>query len=76
MMTECKSMNLPEFEQQYRDSIDQILSDLQTLTLRLSELERKTLKIGESVHHVSYVVEEFLESQKDQKEESRSQNHN
>jgi hypothetical protein len=58
-------MNLPEFEKKYRDSIDQILSDLQTVTLRLSELERKTLKIGESVQHVSYLVEEFLDSQKE-----------
>lgn len=59
-------MNIPEFEKQYRDSIDQILSDLQTLTLRLSELERASLKIGESIHNVSYLVEEFIETQKEE----------
>ncbi len=61
-------MNLPEFEKQYRDSIDQILSDLQTVTLRLSELERNALRIGESVKNLSYLVEEFLESQKEDDE--------
>lgn len=57
-------MDLPEFEQRYRNSIEQILSDLQFITLRLTELERKVLTIGRTVQDVSSLVEDFIESQK------------
>lgn len=57
-------MDLPEFEQQYRDAVDKILSDLQTITLRLSELERQALVVGNSVKELTVLVENFIESQK------------
>ncbi len=57
-------MNLSEFEQHYRDAIERILSDLQTITLRLVELERQTLSVGQSVQNISNLVEDFIESQR------------
>ena len=53
-------MNLEDFESKYRDAIDEILNQLQTLTLVVARAETKISEIGNSVQKLSLTVEEFI----------------
>jgi hypothetical protein len=53
-------MNMEDFESKYRDAIDEILNQLQTLTLVVARAETKISEIGNSVQKLSLTVEEFI----------------
>lgn len=57
------SMNLQEFESQYRDAMDETLNELQTAALLLAQLQRKISLIGNSVQSLSQSVEEYISNQ-------------
>lgn len=59
-----KTMNLQDFESQYRNSMDETLNELQTAMLLLAQAQRKISKIGNNVQNLSQIVEEFIASQK------------
>jgi hypothetical protein len=58
------SMNLDEFEVQYRDQMDNILNQLQTAILLLADLERRTRVVGEGIQSISQTVEIYISSQR------------
>lgn len=57
-------MNLEEFENQYRESLDHTLNKLQTATLLLSLAEATIMEVGTSVQVLSQKVEAFITQQK------------
>lgn len=57
------SMNVQEFESQYRDAMDVTLNELQTAVLLLAQLQRKISQIGNSVQSLSQSVEEYISNQ-------------
>jgi ABC-type transporter Mla subunit MlaD len=57
-------MGLDEFEAQYREQMDEILNQLQSVVLVLADLERKSLTIGEFVRSLSQTVETFIDEQR------------
>lgn len=59
-----KTMNLQDFESQYRNSMDETLNELQTAMLLLAQAQRKISEIGNNVQNLSQIVEEFIASQK------------
>ncbi|GAX39906.1 hypothetical protein NIES4075_08680 [Tolypothrix sp. NIES-4075] len=59
-----KTMNLQDFESQYRNSMDETLNELQTAMLLLAQAQRKISEIGNNVQNFSQIVEEFIASQK------------
>jgi methyl-accepting chemotaxis protein len=59
-----KTMNLQDFESQYRNSMDETLNELQTAILLLAQAQRKISEIGNNVQNLSQIVEEFIASQK------------
>lgn len=59
-----KTMNLQDFESQYRNSMDETLNELQTAMLLLAQAQRKISEIGNNVQNLSQIVEEFIISQK------------
>ena len=61
-----KTMNLQDFESQYRNAMDEILNELQTAILLLAQAERKIYEIGNNVQNLSQIVEEFIGNQKSQ----------
>lgn len=62
---ECEdiSMNMQEFESQYRDAMDETLNELQTAVLLLAQLQRKIEQIGNSVQSLSQSVEVYITNQ-------------
>ncbi len=61
-----KTMNLQDFESQYRNVIDETLNELQTAILLLAQAQRKISEIGNNVQNLSQIVEEFIANQKSQ----------
>ncbi len=59
-------MNLEEFESKYRDAIDEILNQLQTLALVVARSETKISEIGNSLQKLSLTVEEFIAERRSQ----------
>lgn len=59
-------MNLEDFESKYRDAIDEILNQLQTLTLVVARAETKISELGNSVQKLSLTVEEFIAENRSQ----------
>ena len=57
-----KTMNLQDFESQYRNSMDETLNELQTAMLLLAQAQRKIYEIGNNVQNLSQIVEEFIAS--------------
>ncbi len=57
-------MNLEEFENNYRNAIEQSLNELQTAALLAAELENRIAVIGENLQNISQTVEEFIVEQK------------
>lgn len=54
-------MTLEEFEIQYREAVDTILNQLQTVTLLNHRVQMETAEIGDSIHHLNQLVETFLQ---------------
>ena len=59
-----KTMNLQDFESQYRNAMDETLNELQTAMLLVTQAQRKISEIGTNVQNLSQIVEEFIISQK------------
>ena len=57
-------MNLEEFENNYRNALEQSLNELQTAALLAAELENRIAVIGENLQNISQTVEEFIVEQK------------
>ncbi|MGF1495639.1 MAG: hypothetical protein ACFB8W_02265 [Elainellaceae cyanobacterium] len=53
-------MDLEEFETFYREEIEEVLNQLQTVMLTLVDLEHKTLEIGRSLQDLTTTVETFV----------------
>ena len=62
---ECEdtSMNVQEFETQYRDAMAETLDELQTAVLLLAQVQRKINQIGSSVQSLSQSVEDYITNQ-------------
>lgn len=59
-------MNIEEFENQYRNSIDRTLNQLQTAVLLLAQLEDRITVIGQDLQNLSQTVEEFVTEQREE----------
>lgn len=57
-------MNLNEFEIQARDSIEQVLNQLNTATLMVARLEIQLSETGRTIQTLSQQIEEFLAEQR------------
>ncbi|MBE9077727.1 hypothetical protein IQ241_10530 [Romeria aff. gracilis LEGE 07310] len=63
-------MNLQEFENQYRESVDEILNKLQSLVMLSTKLEADIVEVGQSVQVLSRNTEVFIEQQRQAGSES------
>jgi len=59
-------MNLDELESQTRNVVEQALTQLQTVTLLISDLESRVAQAGQSVQELSQLIEIFVSSQRSQ----------
>ena len=57
-------MNLEEFENYYRDTVEKSLNELQTAVLLAAHLENRILVIGQDLQNLSQTVEEFIIQQR------------
>lgn len=57
-------MNIEEFENNYRTTIDESLNELQTVVLLTAHLQNRIISIGQSLQNLSQTVEEFIAEQK------------
>ena len=57
-------MNIEEFENSYRRTIDESLNELQTVVLLTAHLQNRIISIGQSIQNLSQTVEEFIAEQK------------
>lgn len=57
-------MNIEEFENNYRETIDKSLNELQTVVLLTAHLQTRITIIGQSFQNLSQIVEEFINEQK------------
>lgn len=57
-------MNIEEFENNYRRTIDESLNELQTVVLLTANLQNRITSIGQSLQNLSQTVEEFIAEQK------------
>lgn len=53
-------MDKQTFERQYREEISDVLNQLQTLLLVVSQLESRVNGIGDALHALSETVETYL----------------
>lgn len=56
-------MDKQTFEQRYREEISDVLNQLQTLLLVVSQLESRVNGIGDALHALSETVEEYLDTE-------------
>ncbi|MDX2242454.1 MAG: hypothetical protein NW224_17345 [Leptolyngbyaceae cyanobacterium bins.302] len=56
-------MNVEEFRNQSRITLEAVLNQLQSATLLVTELEAQITDAGRTVQHLSHVVEQFLNQQ-------------
>ncbi|MEO0535222.1 MAG: hypothetical protein AAF215_15290 [Cyanobacteria bacterium P01_A01_bin.123] len=56
-------MDKQTFEQQYREEISDVLNQLQTLVLVVSQLETRVNGIGDALHSLSQTVEDYLNTE-------------
>lgn len=63
-------MNLQEFENQYRESVDEILNKLQSLVMLSTKLEADIVEVGQSVQVLSRNTEVFIEQQREANRQS------
>lgn len=59
-------MNIQEFENQYQESVSQILNELQSMAIISSRLESNIVEVGTAVQGLSQMVESFVRQQRDQ----------
>jgi hypothetical protein len=57
-------MNLEEFENYYRDTVEKSLNELQTAVLLAAHLENRIIVIGQDLQNLSQTVEEFIIQQR------------
>lgn len=57
-------MNIEEFENNYRRTIDESLNELQTVVLLTAHLQNRIITIGQSLQNLSQTVEDFIAEQK------------
>lgn len=57
-------MNLEEFENQYRNAMDDTLNQLQTVILLLAQVESQVMEISSSVQRLSHTVEIYINENK------------
>ena len=57
-------MNIEEFENNYRSTLDESLNELQTVVLLTAHLQNRIISIGQSIQNLSQTVEEFIAEQK------------
>ena len=57
-------MNIEEFENNYRRTIDESLNEIQTVVLLTAHLQNRIVSIGQSLQNLSQTVEEFITEQK------------
>lgn len=60
-------MNLEEFEDQSRETIEQTLNQLHTAALLAGQLETQIAETGRQIQHLSRVIEAFVAQQKAQR---------
>ncbi|WP_242030348.1 hypothetical protein [Coleofasciculus sp. FACHB-501] len=63
-LTLVKIMKLEEFENQYRNAMDDTLNQLQTVILLLAQVESQVRKISSSVQSLSLTVEKYINENK------------
>ena len=56
-------MSIHNFESEYRTAMDDILNDLQTTVLLVTQLQLKISQISTSIQNLSYTVEDFINEQ-------------
>ena len=56
-------MNTQEFENQYQESVSQILNDLQSMAIISNRLETSIIEVGISVQNLNKMVEQYLKDQ-------------
>lgn len=56
-------MNLEKFENNYRHSLEEILTQLQTALLLLAQLQTILVNHGQALHNLSQTLEEFINQQ-------------
>lgn len=64
ILSKSSTMNLQDFEAQYREAMAETLNELQTAVLLLAQVQDKISNIGSSVQNLSERVEEFIANQK------------
>lgn len=57
-------MKLEEFENQYRNAMDDTLNQLQTVILLLAQIESQVRGISSSVQSLSLTVEKYINENK------------
>lgn len=57
-------MDLQEFETQYRRTIEQSLTQLQTTVLLMAQLQNQITNVGQDLQDLSLTVEEFITQHK------------
>jgi ABC-type transporter Mla subunit MlaD len=57
-------MKLEEFENQYRNAMDDTLNQLQTVILLLAQVESQVRGISSSVQNLSLTVEKYINENK------------
>lgn len=57
-------MNLDEFENQYRSTLDDSLNQLQAAVLLLAQLEARITNVGQGLRNLSEILEEYVTQQR------------
>jgi hypothetical protein len=60
-------MEIDELETRYRDQIDLLLNELQTVSLLAVQLEARISQISTSIQDLSQVVETYINDQRNSK---------
>lgn len=60
-------MEIDELETRYRDQIDLLLNELQTVSLLAVQLEARISQISTSIQDLSQVVETYIDDQRNSK---------
>ncbi len=60
-------MEIDELETRYRDQIDLLLNELQTVSLLAVQLEARISQISSSIQDLSRVVEDYIDDQRNPK---------